>query len=160
MLGCNPSSGTRCGDSIDDESAAAAQCAEGYECCVTCGWCSFEPDYGEPSVYSCVDRNDREHCGGCGIACTYSQYCDDGVCVGPESTCGDGVVDEGFHCIGDPYCTPAEECDDGNTRNDDDCLSTCTRAYCGDGYLRPEYEQCDDGNYNDDDGCRIDCTLP
>ncbi|KYO26867.1 acetylcholinesterase collagenic tail peptide isoform B [Alligator mississippiensis] len=50
--------------------------------------------------------------------------------VEDESTCGDGIVQDG------------EECDDGNTIVTDDCIR-CRRAYCGDGYRHEGVEDCD-----------------
>ncbi len=53
-----------------------------------------------------------------------------------------------------------EECDDGNTSNQDDCPSgvgaTCQDAECGDGFLWTEEsgdEECDDGNNVTTDAC-------
>ena len=43
-------------------------------------------------------------------------------------TCGDGVVD------------PGEACDDGNSDNNDDCLSTCELASCTDGFWHLDNE--------------------
>jgi cysteine-rich repeat protein len=53
-----------------------------------------------------------------------------------------------------------EECDDGNTNNNDSCLNTCNLAYCGDSVTQHGEEDCDDGNENNNDYCRNDCTLP
>jgi cysteine-rich repeat protein len=51
------------------------------------------------------------------------------------ANCGNGVVDAG------------EECDDGNLFDDDDCLSTCVVARCGDafaaGLAASHFEECD-----------------
>ncbi len=69
----------------------------------------------------------------------------------PLAVCGNGRVE------------PGEQCDDGNARNDDACLSTCVPARCGDGYLWRGVEECDDGPLNSDAGqgaCRGDCTRP
>ena len=66
---------------------------------------------------------------------------------GPVPFCGDGFVD------------PGEQCDDGNTNNEDDCRNDCTLPECGDGMVDPG-EECDDGNTNNDDDCRNDCTRP
>lgn len=52
---------------------------------------------------------------------------------------------------------PEEECDDGNTANDDACLSTCVAATCGDGFVQSGKEACDDGNTNDHDRCPSLC---
>jgi len=76
----------------------------------------------------------------------------------PEAPiCGDGHVDAG------------EECDDGNSMNDDGCSSTCTEEHepppppppepcCGDGHLDAG-EQCDDGNLTSGDGCSATCVI-
>jgi len=45
--------------------------------------------------------------------------------------CGDGVID------------PGEQCDDGNTNNNDDCINTCRDAACGDGFLHAGVEECE-----------------
>ena len=60
--------------------------------------------------------------------------------------CGDGTVDAG------------EQCDDGNTANNDGCSSTCQNEVCGDN-IQQTNEQCDDGNQTNGDGCENDCTL-
>ncbi|XXX74838.1 DUF4215 domain-containing protein [Sorangium sp. So ce134] len=72
----------------------------------------------------------------------------------PEEVCGNGVVQR-----------PAEQCDDGNTDDDDGCTSACTLtevsvdAVCGDGVVQTPVEQCDDANADDDDGCANDCVF-
>lgn len=54
------------------------------------------------------------------------------------SRCGNGMID------------PGEQCDDGNLRDDDDCLSTCVPARCGDGFVATfgseHREECDGQN--------------
>ena len=66
---------------------------------------------------------------------------------GPQSTCGDGIVDGG------------EQCDDGNTQDGDGCSSSCAlEQNCGDGVVNPG-EECDDGNWDDGDGCSSNCTI-
>ncbi|MCW5893339.1 MAG: CHRD domain-containing protein [bacterium] len=91
-------------------------------------------------------------------------------------TCGDGFVDAGEGCDAlfrnDPLCNPdctkivcgdgkkegTEECDDGNTANNDGCDSTCHLEpfVCGDGKIDPN-EVCDGGNTSAGDGCSADC---
>ena len=61
------------------------------------------------------------------------------------SVCGDGHLD-----------TNIEDCDDGNTNNNDGCNSQCRFEICGDGVVQ-EGEECDDGNTDDGDGCDWDC---
>ncbi len=83
--------------------------------------------------------------------------------VGP--ICGNGTVDTG------------EECEDGNTNNDDGCSNSCkleacncassgdnssdngsTSSTCGNGTV-DSGEECEDGNTNSDDGCSNSCKL-
>ena len=80
-------------------------------------------------------------------------------------SCGDGVVDSSNN----------EACDDGNTADDDACLSSqtttassCRAATCGDGATCSDAscttgpgggpEQCDDGNTADGDACPSSST--
>jgi choice-of-anchor A domain-containing protein len=58
--------------------------------------------------------------------------------------CGDGTVGAG------------EECDDGNTYNNDACTVVCSDAVCGDGITGPG-ESCDDGNASNTDDCLSTC---
>lgn len=62
--------------------------------------------------------------------------------------CGDGTIDSG------------EECDDGNTTDDDGCDALCSLEICGNGVIQEHLgESCDDGNTVDGDGCDADCSL-
>ena len=67
--------------------------------------------------------------------------------TGAQFICGDGVKD------------PGEPCDDGNVDNTDGCLSDCTLAICGDGYVQAGFEQCDDGNDDPEDSCVAGCYV-
>jgi cysteine-rich repeat protein len=51
-----------------------------------------------------------------------------------------------------------EECDDGNTVEDDACDNACSANVCGNGDLEPG-EDCDDGNLVAGDGCDVSCNL-
>lgn len=51
-----------------------------------------------------------------------------------------------------------EECDDGNTSNDDGCDENCFQEACGN-YLKQGDEECDDGNLVDGDGCDSSCVA-
>jgi len=67
------------------------------------------------------------------------------------SQCGDGVIDVG------------EECDDGNTNNEDGCSALCAvevqAGICGSGAVEPG-EECDEGPNNSDNGaCTLACKL-
>lgn len=49
-----------------------------------------------------------------------------------------------------------EQCDDGNTNDDDECANDCRLPSCGDGDL-DLYEECDDSNAISLDGCDVHC---
>ena len=73
--------------------------------------------------------------------------CSDSGGAPRESVCGDGIV------------SGAEQCDDGNQRNDDACLDTCVVARCGDGFVQAGVEECDDGNASNTDACLDTCVA-
>ncbi|MBZ0231100.1 MAG: proprotein convertase P-domain-containing protein, partial [Deltaproteobacteria bacterium] len=69
------------------------------------------------------------------------------LCVDPTGYCGNGAPD------------PGEDCDDGNTVDDDACSNTCQLADgCGDGNIDAG-EVCDDDNRVAGDGCSATCQL-
>lgn len=51
-----------------------------------------------------------------------------------------------------------EECDDGNSQNDDICSNDC-KLNCGNG-IQDLFEECDDGNQENDDSCSNTCESP
>jgi cysteine-rich repeat protein len=63
-------------------------------------------DAFQPDGTSCDD----------GDTCSASDVCTNGTCAPTVSTCGDGTVQDGC----------GEECDDGNTDDNDGCSATCT----------------------------------
>ena len=71
-------------------------------------------------------------------------------CDEPDVT--DDVVDQ----CGDGLLDPGEECDDGNTVDDDACNAACRSNFCGDG-IEQQDEECDDGNSDETDGCDSSC---
>lgn len=75
------------------------------------------------------------------------QAADETAVIEAGALCGNGAVDIG------------EECDDGNLDDTDECLGSCTLAYCGDGAVLRGVEQCDDGNLEASDGCSESCRL-
>jgi cysteine-rich repeat protein len=62
-----------------------------------------------------------------------------------NATCGDGYTRSGV-----------EECDDGNSINNDGCTNACTLPVCGDSIINGT-EQCDDGNTSNTDACLNSC---
>jgi cysteine-rich repeat protein len=150
--------GPDCGNGVVNppEECDDGNAASGDGCEPNCRWtCSFD--------HECIDGdrcNGFEECTGehrCrpgvdaadGISCTLPRgsagTCRSGVCVGFR--CGDGFVD------------PGEECDDANSSNTDDCLTTCRDARCGDGVAWDGVEPCDDGNTRSSDACLPNCTA-
>lgn len=64
-----------------------------------------------------------------------------------ETACGDGFVQAEL----------GEECDDGNSNDNDDCANACTVAVCGDGIVGTDVEECDDAG--ESETCDIDCSA-
>ncbi|MEM3374499.1 MAG: MopE-related protein, partial [Candidatus Woesearchaeota archaeon] len=48
---------------------------------------------------------------------------------------------------------PTEECDDGNSNNNDGCLNTCKLAKCGDSFIWTGKEQCETPNSQNNQNC-------
>jgi len=68
------------------------------------------------------------------------------------------VVEIPVLCCGNEVIDPGEDCDDANPDDDDECLSTCVAASCGDGFVQDGVEDCDDSNTDDDDACLSTCV--
>jgi cysteine-rich repeat protein len=93
--------------------------------CVACEQARDCPAASECSVAMCNSAS-----GSCaatfkaaGAACS-AGLCDGRGNCGPAPKCGDGIKNQ-----------PSEDCDDGNVVQEDDCLSNCKSARCGDGVL-------------------------
>lgn len=102
----------------------------------TCGNGSFESDHEQCDLSApAIDGNRHE---GCLNTCRISG-------------CGDGFVDT----------ANKEECDDGNTSDDDMCTHQCKEPICGDGIVTPSLgEACDDGvNDGSYGGCGLGCAY-
>lgn len=79
-----------------------------------------------------------------------------------QAVCGDGTLDQ------DEETLAGEDCDDGNTVDNDGCSSSCKYegtdasaegvSGCGD-LVIDEFEDCDDGNVVDGDGCSSTCLA-
>ncbi len=80
--------------------------------------------------------------GGLLLTCNFDEYRVQSMCGG-VAICGDGRQE--FE----------EQCDDGNTEDNDACHNTC-QFKCGDGTLDSD-EECDDGNRTDNDLCSNSC---
>ncbi len=61
---------------------------------------------------------------------------------------------------GNGFTEGVEECDDGNTADNDGCSSECLNEFCGDGVVNDApNEECDDGNNDDGDCCSSTCSA-
>lgn len=66
-----------------------------------------------------------------------------------DPECPNGIQEEG------------EECDDGNTSNNDACTNYCTLAVCGDGIIETNVEECDPGadQLGPGHACTSECMI-
>ena len=136
----------------------------------TCrGDCTYCGDGIVDSGEACDDGNTNNN-DTCSNSCTINPLCGDGtinasgetcdppgstqsngnVCRGDCTYCGDGLIDAG------------EQCDDGNTNNNDTCANNCTlNPLCGDGSINAPGETCEPPGSTQSNGnvCRGDCTY-
>jgi len=150
-----------CGNGVTD---AGEQCDDGNEddtgdsCRNDCSWrCFADTDCNDDDPcnaravcdgesHRCLDGEpllkEGETCSRGGIV----GRCRSSMCV--PDTCGNGITESDL----------GEQCDDGNSGDNDACLSNCRRSRCGDGFVFLGLEECDDGNATQGDGCANDCT--
>jgi MYXO-CTERM domain-containing protein len=162
-----------CGDGVVSAADGEA-CDDGVlNGTTTCG-CDASCQYPDTST-SCEDGafcNGEERCdgeGGCSPGtdpCTGDATCDEDLDL--CNLCGDAIISSAL----------GEECDDGNTDENDGCDADCLvergwdcsavdeetgaslcGVVCGDGVWVEGYEECDDGNNDDFDGCDGDCVV-
>ncbi len=105
------------GNTTADDGCNASCQLEYYSCSTSTGLCSIGLT---PSSYSFTAATKATVAANCASTCY---------------RCGDGVRQG------------SEQCDDGNTSNNDTCLNTCQNAWCGDGFQQGT-EQCDNGTNN------------
>jgi cysteine-rich repeat protein len=141
----------RCGDGFvgPEESCDDRNAKSGDGCSASC---QIEPsmcgnDRKEPGE-ACDDGNTKS-----GDGC--SAQCDEEPPLPPGPRCGDGKVDGD----GGVDAGTKEACDDGNTSNSDACLKGCSRATCGDGFVRVHVEECDVEPSSDGTPCTPACLA-
>lgn len=133
--GCDDGVIEYCGDGTVNQNPGIEECDPPDDpldslCCGNGARCTQDADCG-------ANGPCRMQAGQCGLSCTRTVD----SCPRPPKTCpasgacGDGCLD-----------TPAEECDDGNTRDNDGCSASCKKEFCGDGVVNNRFEECDPGS--------------
>jgi cysteine-rich repeat protein len=95
-----------------------------------------------------------EHCGNGTVDA--QEECDGAAGLQPcsaschQERCGNGILDH------DPGRGVDEQCDDGNTDDNDGCSASCKREFCGDGIVN-NGEACD--RALTPATCNLDCTI-
>ena len=158
FMGCTTSCKKQsyCGNGKVEE---GEQCDSGFKCQESTykSWCTtLGTSYNAAAQCSNSCKFTGSTCGN-GIK-EGAEECDktDGVSNGEKclatcriSRCGDGILDTSV----------GEECDDGNTNENDSCSSSCQKPKCGDGVVSAT-EVCDDGINDGAYGhCGLNCTY-
>jgi len=184
----------RCGDGhhnpyfINPDTSLAEQCDTGGDseaCDSDCSFAGCGDGHANPAAGESCDTSgqDTRTCNAiCTLAACGDRYfnpqaheqCDtggdtaacDSDCSVPR--CGDGHLNPWF--VTDPLTGRTEQCDDGNSSNNDHCVADCRASRCGDGYINrqldsqgEQIETCEDTSDTDTDlGCSInvpDCSA-
>jgi len=94
---------------------------------------------------------------GTGTATGTGSSTGNGTDTASGSSTGTGTSDSPF--CGDNIVQSGEQCDDGNSTNNDTCTNACKTPFCGDNIVQSG-EQCDDGNSTNNDACTNACKTP
>ena len=125
---------TEAGEACDDRNTAS-----GDGCSASC---EVEPSKcGNGRMESGEECDDHNTASGDGCSATCKEEPE------PGPACGDGNLDDD------------EVCDDGNTSNSDACLKGCSRATCGDGFVRAHVEECDVSSTQEGKVCTPACLA-
>jgi CSLREA domain-containing protein len=164
-------------------------CSDGVACtvdvCNAISGCSSTPSDGlcddgfgcTTNVCNATLGCQFPHAGTCGdgTRCPPFEVCDDGG-EDPDDGCAPDCqsVEDGWFCATTPtegttscsascgdgdLAAGSEECDDGNSSDNDGCLNDCTLPTCGDGFIRYGVEGCDDKGTTGGNGCSASCQL-
>ena len=135
---------------------------------------NFDDLFCDQDCHEVVQCNE---CQSCGKNAFGFGSCDEAECAafgGPLNRCKlvagacQPNSDECAPECGNGFLEGDEQCDDGDTDNQDECTNACTDAICGDEIYRNDlsenedgYEQCDDANTNNTtDNCTDECKFP
>ena len=159
-----------CGDGVVNQ--ASEECDDGNTmdgdgCSSTCASEGADPYCGDGKINQafeeCDDGNTSDG-DGCSSDCEFED-CPDGFftlgksCLLSSVQCADGewFSLQSLQCqaqrCGDGIVSDDEECDDGNTNDNDGCSSSCLDEYCGDGIVNGQ-EDCDGTS-----DCTSDCLF-
>ncbi len=115
------------------------------------GWCPYDgaTPYVREVIAACDCPNlnpspgqcQSSTCGACGNPVTKCS-------TEPAPYCGDGKTNQA-----------SEECDDGNSNNNDACLNNCKKAKCGDSYIWTGKEICELPSTNNNRNCPQQTTT-
>jgi hypothetical protein len=108
--------GSVCGDGACNIGEDCSNCPSDCGLCETCPPTLFD------CAGTCVDpSSDPQNCGGCGIACSPGQVCEQGACVDSRGSCGNGRCDPEDVLGGCPEECGSVFCPPGLT----ECAGTC-----------------------------------
>lgn len=161
--GCDYGCSLVCGNGIIDEGET---CDLGSECADTGVDCSAVENRPCEGGASCVARSDALDCVYCQkvqhyAAPTSSPFSQSSAYFSRSNSSGRSSSSKSSADIWASVCgntikEPGEECDDGNTNDNDGCSASCAVEYCGD-TIAQAGEECDDGNKNNEDACTNEC---
>jgi len=155
------------GEACDDGNAIDNDACDNNCATPNCG--NGTVDHGTGDNEECDAGNQNANNRFCTSRCLFAQCGDGFVCDDNEPALIGTVYN---YCKASTHLSEGEQCDDGNTDDDDSCVSpSCKVAVCGDGYVNlhpttvwdsdadayvtPGMEGCDDGNTDNHDDCVI-----
>lgn len=134
------------------------------ECSGILEGCYYTPNFGSEDckacsgLTSCSDYSSQGSCesDNCQLNCQWANN----ACEDAPSACGNGMLDEGEQCDGNPlFCVFSGYAGLRNCNQNCTGFGPCrTNERCGDG-VRNGNEQCDDGNTLEGDGCSSSCMT-
>ena len=126
-------------------------------CTTTQGYSGTETCNSQCTAFdSCISF---ERCGDGIIQNGAGEICDNGLANGQPNKCNLQCTGITIPICGNNEEESNEQCDDGNSINEDSCTNACIDAVCGDGFTQIGMETCDDGLLNGQPGkCNSLCS--